>query len=66
MPVLNYAQATQPPHVQARGMLLTDADGHCHLNTPIRFVHEPGEPALKVAALGEHTQTVLGAPQHHR
>jgi crotonobetainyl-CoA:carnitine CoA-transferase CaiB-like acyl-CoA transferase len=47
-------------------VLLTDADGHRHLNTPIRFAHEPGKPALKVAALGEHTQTVLGAPQHHR
>jgi crotonobetainyl-CoA:carnitine CoA-transferase CaiB-like acyl-CoA transferase len=60
MPVLDYRQAMQHPHAQARGMLLTDDAGHRHLNTPIRFTREPGRPTLTVAALGEHTQSVLG------
>jgi len=66
MPVLDYSEALRHPHAEARGMLLTDADGHRHLNTPIRFAHEPGKPALRVAALGEHTQAVLQATKQHR
>jgi crotonobetainyl-CoA:carnitine CoA-transferase CaiB-like acyl-CoA transferase len=46
------------PHVEARGMLLTDAEGHRHLNTPIRFAREPGRPVLRVPTLGEHTGLV--------
>jgi crotonobetainyl-CoA:carnitine CoA-transferase CaiB-like acyl-CoA transferase len=61
MPILDYGQAVQHPHADARGMLLTDADGHRHLNTPIRFSREPGEPGLRVATLGEHTQAVRHA-----
>jgi crotonobetainyl-CoA:carnitine CoA-transferase CaiB-like acyl-CoA transferase len=66
MPVLDYGEAVRHSHVEARGLLLTDADGHRHLNTPIRFAHEPGKPALQVAALGEHTQAVLQAIEQHR
>jgi crotonobetainyl-CoA:carnitine CoA-transferase CaiB-like acyl-CoA transferase len=58
-PVLDYAQALKHPHVSARGMLITDAAGRRHLNTPIRFAQEPGEPNLHVPQLGEHTQAVL-------
>ncbi|CAB3762315.1 CaiB/BaiF CoA transferase family protein [Paraburkholderia humisilvae] len=61
MPVLDYREALQHPHAEARGMLLTDADGHRHLNTPIRFSREPGTPALQAPMLGEHTQSVLNA-----
>jgi len=39
-------------------MLLTDAEGHRHLNTPIRFAREPGRPVLRVPTLGEHTGLV--------
>ncbi|SEA28774.1 hypothetical protein [Paraburkholderia sartisoli] len=40
-------------------MVMTDAAGLRHLNTPIRFAREPGEPDLHVPRLGEHTQAVL-------
>lgn len=59
VPVLDYAQALGHPHVQARGMILHDAQGDRHLNTPLRFVHEPGRPQLRVPELGEHTEAVL-------
>ncbi len=58
-PVLDYAQALKHPHVSARGMVMIDAAGLRHLNTPIRFAREPGEPDLHVPRLGEHTQAVL-------
>lgn len=60
-PVLDYAQALKHPHAAARGMLIADADGAHHLNTPIRFAHEPGRPTLHVPELGEHTDAVFGA-----
>jgi crotonobetainyl-CoA:carnitine CoA-transferase CaiB-like acyl-CoA transferase len=53
--VLSYRDAMRHPHVEARGMLLTDSEGQRHLNTPLRFAREPGQPTLRVPALGEHT-----------
>lgn len=58
-PVIDYAQALRHPHVCERGMLLADSNGDLHLNTPIRFLREPGKPDLRTPALGEHTITVL-------
>lgn len=58
-PVLDYAQALKHPHALARDMLIADAQGATHLNTPIRFAHEPGQPKLHVPELGEHTEAVL-------
>lgn len=58
-PVVDYAQALRHPHVRERGMLLADHNGDPHLNTPIRFLREPGKPDLRIPALGEHTITVL-------
>lgn len=65
-PVLDYAQALKHPHVAARGMLIADESGAQHVNTPIRFIREPGRPNLRVPELGEHTHTVLGAARAAR
>ncbi|WP_246791792.1 CaiB/BaiF CoA transferase family protein [Burkholderia perseverans] len=61
VPVLDYAQALRHPHVEARGLVMRDEQGARHLNTPIRFVHEPGRPNLHAPDLGEHTEAVLAA-----
>jgi crotonobetainyl-CoA:carnitine CoA-transferase CaiB-like acyl-CoA transferase len=58
-PVVDYAQALRHPHVHERGMLLADKNGDLHLNTPIRFLREPGQPDLRIPALGEHTGAIL-------
>ena len=58
-PVLDYADALKHPHVSARGMVMTDAEGFRHLNTPLRFADEPGRPTLRAPELGEHTHAVL-------
>lgn len=64
-PVLDYAQALKHPHVAARGMLIEEGGGARHLNTPIRFAHEPGRPDLRVPELGEHTEAVLAQYDAH-
>ncbi|WP_028208783.1 CaiB/BaiF CoA transferase family protein [Paraburkholderia nodosa] len=61
VPVLDYAQALKHPHTSAREMLIADSLGEHHLNTPIRFVYEPGRPNLHAPELGEHTDAVLSA-----
>jgi crotonobetainyl-CoA:carnitine CoA-transferase CaiB-like acyl-CoA transferase len=58
VPVLRYAEAMRHEHVRARGMLLADANGDLHLDTPIRFEREPGKPNLHVPVLGEHTAEI--------
>jgi crotonobetainyl-CoA:carnitine CoA-transferase CaiB-like acyl-CoA transferase len=58
-PVLTYAEALVHPHVSERRMVLTDAAGAPHLNTPIRFTREPSTPDLRIAGLGEDTVAAL-------
>lgn len=53
-PVLNLKQAFEQPQVQAREMLLRDTDGTPHVGVPIKFLHEPARPRLKLPELGEH------------
>jgi crotonobetainyl-CoA:carnitine CoA-transferase CaiB-like acyl-CoA transferase len=45
-------------------MLLADHNGDLHLDTPIRFLREPGKPDLRIPALGEHTIAVLAEADH--
>ncbi|MCX7960868.1 MAG: CoA transferase [Burkholderiales bacterium] len=47
-------EALADPHLLARGMVLADALGRRHLNTPLRFANEPAAPELSEPALDEH------------
>jgi crotonobetainyl-CoA:carnitine CoA-transferase CaiB-like acyl-CoA transferase len=47
------------PHFRERGAVVTDARGWDHVASPIRFMNEPARERYAVAALGEHTRTVL-------
>src|SRR5690606_24619981 len=47
-------QALSDPQVQARGMVLHDADGRRHIGTPIRFLNEPAQINLESPALDQH------------
>lgn len=60
-PVLDLREAFAHPQVAAREMLVRDADGNPHIGTPLKFLREPGRIDPRLAALGEHTQEVLGA-----
>ena len=53
-PVKTLPEAFDDPHVQARGMVLTDAIGRRHLAPVVRFQDEPPQPDLHEPALGEH------------
>ncbi len=61
-PVLDLKEAFDNEHLQARDMLLRDADGNAHLGIPIKFREEPGAVQMEAPALGEHSEEVaLGA-----
>ena len=66
-PVLTFPEMLRDPHLQARGMVLTDAAGHRHIGPPIAFANDPARPALDAPALGQHTAALLpdaaGSPQ---
>lgn len=53
-PVLNLHEAWHSPQVDAREMLLTDAEGNRHIGTPIKYRDEPGRPDLSLPDLDEH------------
>jgi crotonobetainyl-CoA:carnitine CoA-transferase CaiB-like acyl-CoA transferase len=53
-------EALQDEHLNARGMVLTDALGRRHLGAPIRFLAEPARPNLQEPALGAHGEELLG------
>ena len=55
-------EALDDAHLNARGMILTDALGRRHLASPIRFAAEPAQPDLKEPALGEHGGELLERP----
>jgi crotonobetainyl-CoA:carnitine CoA-transferase CaiB-like acyl-CoA transferase len=60
-PVQNLQEAIDDPHVAARAMVLTDANGRRHLGVPIKFAAEPAQPDFALARLGEHTDEVLAS-----
>jgi crotonobetainyl-CoA:carnitine CoA-transferase CaiB-like acyl-CoA transferase len=51
-------------NLEARGMLLKDAQGRTHVGPPIHFRNEPASPVLREPSLGEHTQAIMspGSP----
>lgn len=51
-PVRSLKDAFDDPAVIARGMVVTDADGHRHIGVPIRFRHEPAQPRFGLPAFG--------------
>jgi crotonobetainyl-CoA:carnitine CoA-transferase CaiB-like acyl-CoA transferase len=60
-PVLTFPEALAESHLQARGMVLTDALGHRHIGSPIRFLNEPAQPRLQAPALGQDGGVIMGA-----
>ncbi|RAH97781.1 CoA transferase [Acuticoccus sediminis] len=65
-PVLDLKEAFDRPQVALREMKVRTEDGALHIGTPIKFRDEPGRIDPGLAALGEHTETVLrgaGVPE---
>ena len=60
-PVLTFPEMLRDPHLHARGMVRTGADGRRHIGPPIAFAREPAQPDFHAPALGEHTRAVLSA-----
>jgi crotonobetainyl-CoA:carnitine CoA-transferase CaiB-like acyl-CoA transferase len=58
-PVRNLFQATQEPHLAARGTIHVDADGAKHLNNPMHFQTEPAQPDWTLPSIGEHNRALL-------
>jgi crotonobetainyl-CoA:carnitine CoA-transferase CaiB-like acyl-CoA transferase len=58
-PVLTFPEMLGDPHLQARGMVLTDAAGHRHIGPPIAFANEPARPVFDAPALGQHTALLV-------
>ncbi|HTP61284.1 MAG TPA: CoA transferase [Burkholderiales bacterium] len=55
-----FPEALRDPQLAARGMVLVDALGRRHLDSPLRFSREPAKVDLREPAMGEHGATVLG------
>jgi crotonobetainyl-CoA:carnitine CoA-transferase CaiB-like acyl-CoA transferase len=60
-PVQDLKEAIDDPHVAARGMVLTDANGRRHLGVPIKYAREPARPDFSLARLGQHSDEVLAS-----
>jgi crotonobetainyl-CoA:carnitine CoA-transferase CaiB-like acyl-CoA transferase len=58
-PVLNLHEAWQQPFFRDGGMIAPGADGIERLGTPLKFLHEPGQPSEKLAELGADTERIL-------
>ena len=58
-PVLNLREAFDHPHAAARGMHLTDPQGHEHIGIPIKFQREPGRVNFALPRLGQHNAELL-------
>jgi len=56
----SFPEALRDPHLAARGMVLVDALGRRHLDSPLRFSREPAKVDLREPAMGEHGAQVLG------
>lgn len=61
-PVQTFPEALADPHLQARGMVITDADGRRHIASPIRFADEPAQSDLRAPALGQDNAALIGVP----
>ncbi|MCA3019896.1 MAG: CoA transferase [Rhodocyclaceae bacterium] len=59
-PVRNLYEATQEPHLAARGTIYIDADGAKHLNNPMKFTNEPAQPDWRLPGVGEHNKDYTG------
>ncbi len=46
------------PDTQARGMLLHDENGYCHIGVPIRYRNQAAEPVLILPAYGEQSREI--------
>lgn len=62
-PVVTFPEMLADPHLQARGMILTDSEGHRHIGPPIVFSDEPARPRLSAPRLGADTDTLLQETQ---
>jgi len=60
-PVNTLPEAFDDANVRARGMLVRDEQDRKHIAPVIHFGHEPAKPDLRVPALGQHTDEVLGS-----
>lgn len=59
-PVRDLYEATQEPHLAARGTIHIEADGTKHLNNPIKFANEPAQPDWGLPDVGEHNEHYTG------
>ncbi|MBI1188620.1 MAG: CoA transferase [Alphaproteobacteria bacterium] len=57
-PVRSLKDALDDAYAADRGIALRDADGQRHLGPPIRFTHEPPQPALRTPDYGEHSEVI--------
>lgn len=58
-PVLDLHEAWHQPLLREREMVTTGPDGVEQLGTPVKFRHEPGNPARPLPGLGEHSDRIL-------
>jgi crotonobetainyl-CoA:carnitine CoA-transferase CaiB-like acyl-CoA transferase len=60
-PVNTFPEMLADPHLQARGMVITDGAGRKHIASPIHFANEAAKISLRTPTLGQDTETVIGA-----
>jgi len=59
-PVNNLREAADNVQLRHRKMIVEDDRGWEHVGIPMKFLLEPGEAKFTFAAVGEHTEQVLG------
>ena len=52
-------EALSHPHLNKRGMIVSDGQGRTHIAPPIHFRNEPASPAYLEPQLGEQNDTIL-------
>jgi crotonobetainyl-CoA:carnitine CoA-transferase CaiB-like acyl-CoA transferase len=60
-PVQTFPEVLADPHLQARGMVVTDGAGRKHIASPIHFANEAAQISLRTPHLGQDTDSVIGA-----
>lgn len=58
-PVNTLPEALADANLQARGMLLRDAEGRPHIGSALHFRHEPSRPSLLAPAVGQHNADIF-------